>query len=415
MILTNVPKHKLTRLALIAALLLLAGCTEREPTTPAAPEGPSLSHKPKHRGDGGGGGGGVYTISDLGACEKGSATFGNDINTFGGQVVVVGRNREGGGTSHAALWKVTAEGSGIEQICDLGALPGQTYSSAYGINDGGRIVGLSYTDHGCCRAVVWNVNGNFVTGPLDLGGRIDFELDRLTFNSEARDVNDQGAVVGWYSIREAGNFAFYWDEVDPVKVLHTLPHLVEGGRSYAEAINELGQIAGYSTTSSGYEPGDLRAVFWWFDGTNWQVIPLDPGAVPGDYSVALGISEPDANGAVWIAGGRIKSGEPVHAALWQVQVPLPGEPVLMLMFEELTSPTSASGVNSNGDAVGERSGAAGGAVRWPRTNGWVMQELPPLKPRADGSAHAIADDGRIAGLSYVKGRARAVLWTPPGS
>ncbi|WP_158607379.1 DUF3466 family protein [Rhodohalobacter sp. SW132] len=64
--------------------------------------------------------------------------------------------------------------------------------------------------------------------------------------STAWDINDNGQVVGYGDIGNGQNRAFYWDEENGMIELPTL-----GGNSLARAINNEGEIVGYSYDDNG--------------------------------------------------------------------------------------------------------------------------------------------------------------------
>jgi probable HAF family extracellular repeat protein len=88
------------------------------------------------------------------------------------------------GTTHAFLWQ-----NGV--ITDLGTLPGDTSSYAYGINDPGQVVGQSCDQNGNCRAFLWNngsmFNLNLIT---HLNGHGSFDL------VNAEGINARGEITG---------------------------------------------------------------------------------------------------------------------------------------------------------------------------------------------------------------------------
>jgi probable HAF family extracellular repeat protein len=105
-----------------------------------------------------------------------------DINESG---QVVGTADGDNFQAHGFLW---TEADGMKQLEDL---PGVGYSRAFGINEGGQIVGQSgipspsYPPH----AVLWDVN----TGIVDLNTLVDAKDFVLI---EARKINDACVIVG---------------------------------------------------------------------------------------------------------------------------------------------------------------------------------------------------------------------------
>ena len=86
------------------------------------------------------------------------------------------------------------------------------------------------------EAFIWD-NGR---GMMSLGTLVGGDW------STAWDVNDQGQVIGYSSIGDSESRAFYWDEDNGMVELPTL-----GGNSLARAINNEGEIVGYSYDESG--------------------------------------------------------------------------------------------------------------------------------------------------------------------
>jgi probable HAF family extracellular repeat protein len=193
----------------------------------------------------------------------------SDINERG-QVVGYG---PGGGPGF--LWE-----NGVRTDLDIGG---------YAINNAGQIAGQTGQGH----AAIWDKGKIIDLGTLghDPGS---FDL------SGALDINDHGQVVGFTSLTGGQGYthAFLWEK-GRMTDLGTL-----GGRwSEARAINNAGQIVGYSNTSEQY---GVHA-FLWDKG-----VMVDLGTLGGPVAEALGINE---KGDIVGATG-IYEGAPDQPTLW---------------------------------------------------------------------------------------------------
>ena len=149
---------------------------------------------------------------------------------------------------------VTCAGAVDYNVVDLGTLPGDIASWAYGINNAGQVVGES---HGTSRyhAFLWQ-NGN-MTNLGTLGGTVSY----------AYGINDSGQVVGFADTSSGDQHAFLWQN-------GTMTDL---GRADASAINNIGEIAG---------DGDYYACVWQSGAVT------DLGTLPGYGSTgANGIND----------------------------------------------------------------------------------------------------------------------------
>ena len=147
------------------------------------------------------------------------------------------------------------------QISDLGTFSGGR-SDAFGINDGGTVVGTS---------LVFGTGGapNAWRAFEYRGGTLN-ELDIGGANSIAWDINNAGQVVGeWVPSSEGGSHAFVYKD----GVLTDLGSL-GGNVTYALSINQRGDIVGYGLTG----PGDTLHGFIYADGkmVNLNTLLLAP-------------------------------------------------------------------------------------------------------------------------------------------
>jgi probable HAF family extracellular repeat protein len=114
-------------------------------------------------------------------------TLGGSMNNFATAINnrgdIAGTSDVSGDTAmHAAFWK-------RGKITDLGTLPGDLSSQAFGINQKDQIVGVSCDASGNCRAVLWE-NGSI------------YDLNTLIPSSSnlyliyGGDINDSGVIAG---------------------------------------------------------------------------------------------------------------------------------------------------------------------------------------------------------------------------
>ncbi|MGA8473524.1 MAG: hypothetical protein WB681_00520 [Candidatus Cybelea sp.] len=82
-------------------------------------------------------------------------------------------------------------------MTDLGTLPGDMFSVAFGINNKGQVVGQSCNASGACRAFIWQK-----------GAMTDLNLlvppDSRLYLTYGGDINDRGWVVGYGYDRKSG-------------------------------------------------------------------------------------------------------------------------------------------------------------------------------------------------------------------
>jgi len=191
-------------------------------------------------------GGTTGTMTDLGTVlgsGPGPESSGSDIDANG---MVVGVSTAGSAKQDAMLW---ASGA----MMDLGTLPGDVNSTAYGMNDQKEVVGTSRPMDGTFHAFLWTSGG----GMTDLGSLTpgnDFNI--------AWDVDNSGRVVGFSGILGKSRSAFLWIPTVPGGTTGSMLDLgpfpgYDDSRAFA--INDKGLIVGESYSNA---TDVTRAILW---------------------------------------------------------------------------------------------------------------------------------------------------------
>jgi probable HAF family extracellular repeat protein len=260
---------------------------------------------------------------------------------------------------------------------DLGTLVGGDRSEAHDINASDEVVGSSTISTGLNRAAVWREG----QATIDLGMLADAS------ESYAVAVNDGGEVAGYslYATFGSGPTAHATLSVPghPIQDLGVLPNY-DG--SYAEDINSSAQVVGYARSSVG-----IHQAFVWSPGTGMTAI-----SGIGSASEARAIN--DAGQIVGYATGK--------AFIWSAD-----EGVRYLGTLGGAS-SVATDINAAGVVVGNSATSSGEyhAFLWSAGSG--MQDLGTLGGTSS-TANAINGDGYVVGYSTTgDGQTHAFLWTP---
>jgi MYXO-CTERM domain-containing protein len=284
----------------------------------------------------------------LGCCSRTHATIwnegaGSELKTLGGTNTyaydindsgqVAGYSYDLGGSSHtdAIRWE---DGKQVY----LTALGGS--STAYGINSSGQVAGWS--DSG---ATVWSASGqaSYIGGdgsavdindagqvagnlngqPTLWNGATSSALGTLGGNYGMTEaINNLGQIVGFSLAGAGGHHAVLWNDTAPID-LGTLG----GINSYAHGINDLGQVVGESYTAH-----DIPAhAFLWVAGDMVDLNDMLDDSVVGDGWVL--VSAQDINEKGQIVGGARNNvtGQIVGFLLTPDTVPEPQTLALSLM------------------------------------------------------------------------------------
>jgi probable HAF family extracellular repeat protein len=295
-----------------------------------------------------------YTVEDLGTLPGDSSSVAWGINANGD---VVGWSTGPNGTRGFVY-------SNLLKMVALPGLPNRPRSLARDINDAGDIVGSANaggTDVG--HAVIWK--GGIAQDLGTLGGAF----------SEGWGINNIGQAVGTAGTSDGKVHGFVYTPGNPLADL--TPNSDQGA---ATDINDAGQITGYKTAFGGYHAFrwngsflDLGVLPGFAHSFGWA-INLS-GQVAGSSTTASGNSErlirfTDGSGLQDLGG----SGE--HNTAW--------------------------GINASGLVVGCRGQSLKRAVRYTNTLG--LQELNALIDPSLGwvllCAHDVNDAGQIVGYGF---------------
>ena len=311
-------------------------------------------------------------------------------------------------------------------LTDLGVLSGGNASSAFWISDNGLIAGLATNgvvdpllpDFLEERAVLWKDGKAIDLGTL--GGN----------ESGAVSVNNRGQVVGFatntipepfpFSVLGTQTRAFLWQD----GAMQDLGTLGSGNDSFAEFVNERGQVAGYSITNTTTNPTTGLPTF---DPFLWEHGTMqDLGTLGGTISYPYGL-----NNRGQVIGASNVTGDPgclqpnffcvTHPFLWH-------RGVLKDLGTLGGSYGIAFGINEAGEVVGgatNKNDQAELAFLW---KDGVMTNLGTLNGDDCSVAFHINSEGQIVGNSFpcAGGPGHGFLWQngfmtdlnallPPGS
>jgi probable HAF family extracellular repeat protein len=343
----------------------------------------------------------TYVVDPLGVI-GGTWSRANAVNENG---EVVGESCTSDCLGTAFYW---TDAGGLE---DLGRLPGYSRGAASAINSRGQVFGHVFChldDPGCSgltkQKVRWDRTG---------GGWSITPINECSLLNDKFLINDNDQCVKAVSTSEINGTHLLVQTLSGTTAVTTepLPSLQAGGWEFAYSISNASMVAGQASSNGSSVP------VTWYRRANgsWVLLPL---GMPGSDNVgrALGISEPDATGRVYVSGATgVVGGRSEHAVRWTLEPDgLGGLRVVSLLALEYatgggTFRTYAIGwaVNESGDVAGQ---SGNNAVRWPPLGG--VETLPTGTPGASGRALDINSQGWIVGAVWDQqsGCDRAVIW-----
>lgn len=310
-------------------------------------------------------------------------------------------------SASAAGWSIT----------DLGALPGGTWSTAWGINNSGQVVGESnfhafiwepgagMTDLG---AGIWSSANAINDKGLVVGNRSDGIGPRAFYWSSStgimdlpvgtasygRGVNSNGTIVG-----DGDTKAFIYDSIGGVSSIAPFPG---GVGTSAYAVNASGQVVGGSGTTPG-APQYVHAFLRQPDGAM-----VDLGTLSGGPYASIAY---DINNAGQVVGRSDVAPGYTRPFIWEA-----GKGMMDLGSPAGTNSAIAVAINNVGDVVGQVSGPWGPyPVLWHDGKVINLSDLPEVSDAGFSylvSANDINDSGQIVGVGAVGGVGHAFLLSP---
>jgi len=256
---------------------------------------------------------------------------------------------------------------------DLGDLGGGA-ATAYGINNGGVVVGLSTTASGQSHAFRWTAGG----GMVDLG-----TLGGAS--SIALAINEVGQVAGNAVTTSGAQHAFLWSSAQGMQDLGVLPG---GTSSGGIAINAGGAVAGSADDGSGAN----RAVRWSAAGVIQQL------GTSADTAQAQGI-----NDAEQVVGTAFASSEACNTSGCNVvtgSFAFSWTAAAGLVDLGLGWNSDALAINSRGDIVGDLiASATGNAITAYLRSAAGSLQLLAFLPGGSYGVTAVNSNGQVAGVA----------------
>ena len=277
----------------------------------------------------------------------------------------------------------TLTGATSVEVLPEGAAGRPVRSDARGLNERGQVTGAQYG---------FNPLDEDFTPYRSTPGSVGVALEGCCGMQWGADVNDAGVVVGTVQTGLVEGSRGFVATGTSVVTLPILPDADPAGSAGAVAINDGGQIAGYSPSATG-----RHAVLW-----NAAGIVHDLGTLGGSASEAI-----DVNASGLVIGTSLTAGDAAtHFFIWSA------ETGMVDLGAQLGAITSVVEINDAGQIIGAYTTAGGASHAFLYTPGSGLRDLGTLGG-ATSAPTGLNEAGQVVGSSTLAdGSTHAFLWTP---
>jgi probable HAF family extracellular repeat protein len=208
-------------------------------------------------------------------------------------------------------------------------------------------------------------------------------------------INDSGQIAGWSNTTAA----YRWSQ----GTLDAMPPLVSGLVTRAEGIAENGSVLGSAYTGVNSD----HATIWSPSGSSY--VATDLGVAPGDlFSLAIAMN-------AGLVVGFSDNGINVRPAAWTPPAQDPGNytiEVLPMWGSDFIG--VAYDINASGVVVGMSTSTVAHALRWTHgAGGWTVTKFTAFASNVPAEARGVNASGVVVGYSFdpVTGVQHAARWT----
>jgi probable HAF family extracellular repeat protein len=321
----------------------------------------------------------ITGATDLGTLggRSGSAFGLNDLGEIVGMSAIGNFSED----PHPFLW-TSQSGMG-----DLGTFGG-AFGQAKGINDMGQVVGVVSSPDNAEHAFLWTPSapGGTTGEMVDIGG-----LPGGGSQTIALGINGLGQIVGIDMVAGVGH-AYVWTPERPGAPVGAVTDISGGLASSANAINDIGQVAGTAQFQTG-------SAFLWSARSGMVSLGTLPGATSSE---AFGINNAgQVVGAAYDGFGR----DHPRAFVWTPSSAGATTGILADLSAVVGFPSTATGINDIGQVVGYGLDASG-------IYGFIWSERDGVIRIPSATLWAINAAGQAVGvLSDPPGTSRAFRWS----